>query len=99
MKTLTSDDISLPDGWRALPASDGQPAALVRSLTFRDFSEAWGFLSRVALLAERLDHHPEWANAYQRVELRLTTHDAGGVTERDVQLALGVNSILNSMSR
>jgi 4a-hydroxytetrahydrobiopterin dehydratase len=61
--------------------------AIVRTFRFADFSAAWGFMSRVALLAEKLDHHPEWSNVYGRVEVLLTTHDAGGVTERDLAMA------------
>jgi 4a-hydroxytetrahydrobiopterin dehydratase len=70
-------------GWRAHETRD----ALVKTFKFRDFNEAFGFMSRVALLAEKLDHHPEWFNVYNRVEVLLTTHDADGVTERDVKLA------------
>ncbi|MFN7159619.1 MAG: 4a-hydroxytetrahydrobiopterin dehydratase, partial [Erythrobacter cryptus] len=64
--------------------------AITRSFQFADFSEAWGFMSRVALLAEAQDHHPEWFNVYAKVEVTLTTHDAGpsgGLSQRDVRLA------------
>ena len=61
--------------------------AITKSFKFKDFSEAWGFMSRVALLAEKLDHHPEWNNVWNRVEITLSTHDAGGLTQRDVALA------------
>ena len=61
--------------------------AICRSFRFADFSEAFGFMARVALEAEKADHHPEWFNVYNRVEVRLTTHDAGGLTERDLALA------------
>ena len=67
------------------PATDRD--AITRTFRFADFSAAWGFMSRVALLAEKLDHHPEWSNVYGRVEVLLTTHDAGGVTERDLAMA------------
>lgn len=70
-------------GWRAHDARD----ALVKTFKFKDFNEAFGFMSRVALLAEKLDHHPEWFNVYNRVEATLATHDAEGVTELDVKLA------------
>ena len=73
---------SLPQ-WRAGERRD----CIVRSFRFVDFNAAFGFMSRVALLAEKLDHHPEWSNVYGRVDVLLTTHDAGGVTELDVQMA------------
>ena len=61
--------------------------ALVRSFKFADFNAAFGFMTRVAILAEKADHHPEWFNVYNRVEITLTTHDAGGLSVRDVALA------------
>lgn len=61
--------------------------AIRRTFRFRSFNEAWGFMSRVALTAEKMDHHPEWFNVYNRVEVTLTTHDAGGVTAYDIKLA------------
>ena len=76
-------------GWRDEPGRD----ALARTFTFRDFNEAFGFMARVALVAEKADHHPEWRNVYKTVEVVLTTHDAGGVTRRDVDLALAMNAI------
>ena len=72
----------LPD-WREVAGRD----AIARKFTFRDFNEAFAFMTRVAMLAEKMDHHPEWTNVYRTVEVILTTHDAGGVTEKDVQLA------------
>lgn len=67
---------------------------LYRRFVFADFVEAFGFMSRVALLAERMDHHPEWSNVYNRVEIYLTTHDAGGITERDFDLAQRMDHLL-----
>ncbi|MFO0284760.1 MAG: 4a-hydroxytetrahydrobiopterin dehydratase, partial [Brevundimonas sp.] len=61
--------------------------AIVRELSFADFNAAFGFMTRVALMADKLDHHPEWSNVYNRVTLLLTTHDAGGLTDRDLTLA------------
>lgn len=61
--------------------------AIVRRFVFADFNEAFGFMARAALVAEKLDHHPEWSNVYKTVEVTLSTHDAGGLTERDVKLA------------
>lgn len=72
----------LPD-WKAAEGRD----AIVRTFTFRDFNAAFGFMTRTALAAEKLDHHPEWFNVYNRVEVLLATHDADGVTELDVTLA------------
>ncbi|MFL1461871.1 4a-hydroxytetrahydrobiopterin dehydratase [Roseococcus sp. DSY-14] len=74
-------------GWRL----EGE--ALEREWNFRDFSAAWGFMSRVALLAEQQDHHPEWSNVYGRVRIRLTTHDAGGLSARDARLAHAIDSL------
>lgn len=67
--------------------------ALVRSFAFADFSRAFGFMAAVALHAEKRDHHPEWSNVYNRVEVRLSSHDAGGVTTRDVELALFMSEV------
>lgn len=69
--------------WSAVESRD----AIHREFRFADFNEAFGFMTRVALKADQLDHHPEWSNVYNRVEVVLTTHDADGVTELDVQLA------------
>lgn len=71
--------------------------AIARTFRFKDFSEAWGFMNRVALLAEAQDHHPEWFNVYNRVEVTLTTHDAGeggGLSARDAKLASAIDAIL-----
>lgn len=68
--------------------------AIERKLKFGDFSEAFAFMTRVALLAERADHHPEWFNVYDRVEITLTTHDAGGLSKRDIAMAKAIGSLL-----
>jgi 4a-hydroxytetrahydrobiopterin dehydratase len=65
--------------------------AIRRRFVFKDFREAWAFMSRVALLAEKLDHHPEWSNVWNSVEILLTTHDAGGLSDKDVALALAID--------
>ncbi len=65
-----------------------------RSFRFRDFSEAWGFMTRVALLAERMDHHPNWSNVWNTVEIALSTHDSGGLTAKDVALAKAIDALL-----
>ena len=79
---------SLPE-WRPVAGRD----AIHRAFRFADFKEAWGFMARVALLAEAQDHHPEWFNVYNRVEITLTTHDAGGLSERDVRLARAIDAL------
>lgn len=76
-------------GWSLVEGRD----AIRRRFVFRDFSEAWGFMARVALLAEKHDHHPEWSNVWNRVEIVLTTHDAGGLSERDVALARAIDAL------
>lgn len=78
-----------PTGWTI----DDSGKALVRTFKFTDFGEAFGFLTRVALLAEREDHHPEFTSAWNRVDFRLTSHDAGAVTERDTRLADAINRL------
>ena len=85
-----ADRIDVAEALKGLPlwrAHDGDRPAIVRSLAFADFNAAFGFMTRVALLADKVDHHPEWSNVYNRVEIMLTTHDAGGVTGRDIDLA------------
>jgi 4a-hydroxytetrahydrobiopterin dehydratase len=76
--------------WQATPDRD----AIRRSLKFKNFSEAWGFMNRVALLAESQDHHPEWSNVYNRVEILLSTHDCNGLSERDIKLARAIDGLL-----
>lgn len=77
------------DGWREASGRD----AITKSFRFADFNAAWGFMARVALRAEQMDHHPEWSNVYNRVEITLATHDCGGVSELDVKLARAIDSI------
>lgn len=78
----------LPE-WRASAKGD----AIARSFTFKDFSEAFGFMARAALVAEKMDHHPDWSNSYRKVEVSLSTHDAGGVTGNDIKLAAAMDKI------
>lgn len=68
--------------------------AIVRIFTFKDFSEAFAFMARVALLAEKADHHPEWSNVWNRVEILLTTHDAQGLSYRDIEMAEAIDALL-----
>ncbi len=70
-------------GWSEVTGRD----AITKKYVFKDFNEAFGFMTRAALVAERMDHHPEWSNVYKTVEVTLSTHDAGGVTELDLTLA------------
>lgn len=76
-------------GWAKVRGRD----AIEKSFRFKDFNEAFAFMARVAMMAEKMDHHPEWFNAYNRVGITLTTHDAGGLSERDVKLARFIDSI------
>jgi 4a-hydroxytetrahydrobiopterin dehydratase len=76
-------------GWSEVKNRD----AITRQFTFSDFNEAFGFMARAALVAEKLDHHPEWFNVFNKVEVTLATHDAGGVTERDIKLAQAMDRL------
>ena len=76
-------------GWSEVKDRD----AITRTFVFRDFNEAFGFMTRAALIAEKLDHHPEWFNVYKTVTVTLSTHDADGLTERDVTLAEAMNRL------
>jgi 4a-hydroxytetrahydrobiopterin dehydratase len=87
--------MDVPHGWT--PEDGGK--ALVRSFKFNDFSEAFAFLTRVALHAEKVDHHPEFTNVWNRVDFRLTSHDAGGVTDRDRNLAEAIDRLAAQQPR
>ena len=76
-------------GWRLVDGRD----AIARTFTFADFNAAFGFMTRAALLAEKMNHHPEWSNVYKTVNVTLTTHDAGGLTQRDIALAEAMDKI------
>lgn len=75
------------NGW----SYDAEARGIRRTFRFADFAEAFAFMSRIAILAEKADHHPEWFNVYNRVEILLTTHDANGLSERDISLATAIN--------
>ena len=74
---------------------DESAQGIRRTLTFTDFAEAFGFMARVAIIAEKADHHPEWFNVYNRVEILLTTHDAGGLSRRDIDLAKAIDGFVS----
>ena len=80
-------------GWTQVSGRE----AITRTFTFKDFNEAFGFMSRAALVAEKKDHHPEWRNVYKTVEVVLATHDAGGVTRLDIDLAKAMNAIAKQL--
>ncbi len=80
-------------GWDPVEGRD----AIEKSFRFQDFNRAWGFMSRVALAAEAMNHHPEWSNVYNRVEIVLTTHDCGGLSERDIRLAETIEEIAGGL--
>jgi 4a-hydroxytetrahydrobiopterin dehydratase len=84
-----SDALATLKGWSEVHGRD----AIQKSLKFADFNQAWGFMARVALAAEKADHHPEWSNVYNRVEIVLSTHDAGGLSDKDVALARFIDSL------
>mgnify|MGYP006208413609 FL=1 len=82
---MAEDDV--PKGWLR------DDLGLHRSFTFRDFVEAWAFMNRVAVLAEEQDHHPDWANSYNKVDITLISHDKKAVTSRDISLAIAINDL------
>ena len=92
MKKLTpgvrADALKKLSKWKSVAGRD----AITRKFEFTNFSEAFGFMTRAALLAEKLDHHPEWFNVYNKVEVTLSTHDAGGVTQKDIELATAMDA-------
>ncbi|WP_174286855.1 4a-hydroxytetrahydrobiopterin dehydratase [Sphingomonas bacterium] len=89
-------DAERADALDGLPEWDYDEArdAITRSIVFSDFVEAFGFMTQVALIAEKADHHPEWTNVYNRVAVLLTTHDAGGLSGRDIEMAEAIDAIL-----
>ena len=92
-KVLTPEEraeaLARLSGWRMVAGSD----AITRTFTFADFNAAFGFMARVALVAEKMDHHPEWTNVYRTVTVVLSTHDAGGLTPRDIKLAEAMDRV------
>ena len=98
IQKLTSEaratELSQLDGWQVAEGRD----AIARSLQFADFNEAFGFMTRVAIKAQEMDHHPEWFNVYNKVDITLSTHEVNGVTGRDVALARFIDGIVKSAS-
>lgn len=88
---LSSDEIKAE--FAKLKGWSGDGSAIAKTFTFRDFNEAFGFMTRAALIAEKMDHHPDWKNVYKTVEVHLSTHDAGGVTALDFKLAAAMDRI------
>jgi 4a-hydroxytetrahydrobiopterin dehydratase len=93
IQKLSSEDrtkqLATLNGWQTVADRD----AIHRAFKFADFNEAFGFMTRVAIKAQEMDHHPEWFNVYNKVEITLSTHEANGVTERDIKLATFIDSI------
>ena len=87
--TEISQTLENLEGWNI--SDDGK--SIEKQFKFKTFSQAWGFMSRIALKAEKMDHHPDWANSYNTVEVSLSTHDKGGVTENDTKLAEFMNKV------
>jgi 4a-hydroxytetrahydrobiopterin dehydratase len=87
-----ADSLRRLNGWSEVPGRD----AISRKFVFKDFNQAFGFMTRAALIAEKMDHHPEWFNVYKNVEVTLSTHDAGGVTELDIKLAAEMDKLFGS---
>ncbi|UTW55188.1 4a-hydroxytetrahydrobiopterin dehydratase [Kordiimonas sp. SCSIO 12610] len=82
-----NDALSTLKGWEYV----AEDKAIKKTFLFKNFSEAWGFMNRAALLAEKMDHHPEWFNVYNKVEVTMTTHDEDGVTLKDITMATAMN--------
>ncbi len=93
-------DAEREDALKTLPGWtwDEEAKPIRRGFRFRDFSEAFGFMTRVALAAEKADHHPDWSNSWNRVDVALTTHSAGGVTAKDIALAREIDALAGSLA-
>ncbi len=86
--------ISVPEGWKR----EAQRDAMTRDLVFKDFNAAFAFMTQVALAAEKADHHPEWSNVYNKVRITLSTHDAGGLTQKDLDLARFIDAAYQKLT-
>ena len=87
---LRAESLATLPGWSHEPQRD----AITRRFTFQDFNEAFGFMTRVALIAEKANHHPEWSNVWNRVDILLTTHDVDGLSTRDIQMAQAIDALV-----
>ena len=94
-KMTVSDALSKLDGWSQ---AEGDTDAISKSYKFEDFATAFGFMSAMATQAEKADHHPEWFNVFNKVDVTLTTHDAGGVTDKDIKLARRIRGEIESLT-
>jgi 4a-hydroxytetrahydrobiopterin dehydratase len=94
MPAVLATEVEIVAALGALPGWVRTGGAIGRKFEFADFDEAWGFMCRVALLAAKQDHHPEWRNVWNKVEITLTTHDVGGLSNRDLELARAIDQIL-----
>ena len=94
MGTKAATEPEIADALADLQGWKRAGAVISKAFTFKDFVAAWGFMSRVALLAEKRDHHPDWRNVWNKVDITLTTHDAGGLTALDFELARAIDRIV-----
>jgi 4a-hydroxytetrahydrobiopterin dehydratase len=95
VQKMTSEQVEA--GLKNLPDWELKNDKLHRELKFKNFGQAFGFMTQVALLAQQMDHHPEWSNVYSRVVIDLTTHEAGGISQRDVDLAQKIDQVLTGL--
>jgi 4a-hydroxytetrahydrobiopterin dehydratase len=93
MNVIAATEQEIATALAELPGWGRSGTSIVKEYTFANFNEAWGFMSRVALLAEKGDHHPEWSNTWNKVRIALTTHDAGGLSARDFDLAKAIEAV------
>ena len=93
MNVIAATEKEIAAALAELPGWARSGTSIVKEYTFANFNEAWGFMSRVALLAEKSDHHPEWSNTWNKVRIALTTHDAGGLSARDFDLAKAIEAV------
>jgi len=93
MNVIAATEEEISAALAKLPGWGRSGTSIVKEYTFASFNEAWGFMSRVALLAEKSDHHPEWSNTWNKVRIALTTHDAGGLSARDFDLAKAIEAV------